>query len=441
MPDGNLCYQIIAEILIFLVCALITAVRVSLAELSEARIKRMAEEEGSSRAARLDALLERYGNRLSEPMSVFFYALLAAGAVLFGAIYAENAGFLPIARPLEIAVYALVCAALFFTFAYFLPMAIARFRPEKCALSLTFFIRALSMVTMPLVVPCRLVAAGFARLCGVDAKHAEDDVTEEDIRLLVDIGEESGAIESTEREMIENVFEFNNLTAADVMTHRTDMDAISKDATPEEIFELIKETGFSRFPVYENDIDEVTGVLFAREFLLAYASGMETSLAELMHEAWFIPEQMRVDLIFNYMQSQNVHMAIVLDEYGGTSGLVTLEDLLEKIVGEIYDETDDEESQDIEQIEENLWRIRGSADLETVVEALSLEDAEFDEEDAETLGGLVFSRLDIIPDDGDCPEIEAMGMHIKVETLTDRRVESALVSKLQPEEEEETEEE
>jgi len=276
------------------------------------------------------------------------------------------------------------------------------------------------------------------RLMGIDPKAEEEQVSEDEIRLMVDLGEERGAIETAEAEMIENIFEFNNTTAEDVMVHRTDMVMVWVDDTYEEIIKTIRESGMSRFPVYEEDADDIIGILNTRNFLLNAQNPTPKSLRELLRPAYFVPEAVRTDVLFRDMQSKKVHLAIVVDEYGGTSGLVTMEDLLEEIVGNIYDEFDPQEEKDIEKLEENLWRIAGSCELDAVAEALDIEFPE--EEESDTLGGLVFTQLSAIPADGSQPEVTACGLSIKVQELADRRVEWALVSKLHPEPEEDSEE-
>ena len=263
---------------------------------------------------------------------------------------------------------------------------------------------------------------------------AGDAVTEEDIMQMVDIGEEKGAIESDEREMIENIFEFNNMDAGDCMIHRKDITAVDIDATNEEIMNLIRESGRSRFPVYEDSLDNVQGILFTRDFLLDQCEGGHTPLRQLIRPAHFVPESVRTDVLFKEMQTRKQHIAIVVDEYGGTSGLITLEDLLEEIVGNIYDEFDPKEDEDIQPLGENKWRISGAADLETIAETLKIDlptDEEFD-----TLGGLVFSRLTEIPADGARPVVECFGLRISVEEVADRRVEWAIVEKIQDAEKE-----
>ncbi len=281
---------------------------------------------------------------------------------------------------------------------------------------------------------CVALAAGAVilvlRLRAINKRSSE-----EDIRQMVDMGEEQGAIEKEEKELIENVFEFNNSTAAEVMVHRTDVVMIWVDDPPEEIMETIRSSGLTRFPVYEEDTDDVIGLLNTREYLLNATEEHPKPLRELLREVYFVPESVRTDVLFRDMQSRKIHFAVVVDEYGGTSGIITMEDLLEELVGNIYDEFDPQDEQEIIPLGDNLWRISGSAALDDVAEALGVEFPE--DEEAETLGGLVFVRLDVIPADGTHPVADIDGLHIVVEELSDRRVEWARVSKLAPAEDQE----
>ena len=286
--------------------------------------------------------------------------------------------------------------------------------------------------TLIILSPLTRLAAALGRLIlrpfHLSNPDSSELVTEEDILQMVDIGEEKGAIESDEKEMIENIFEFNNMDAGDCMIHRKDITAVDIDSTNEEIMNLIRESGRSRFPVYEDSLDNVQGILFTRDFLLDQCEGGHTPLRQLIRPAHFVPESVRTDVLFKEMQTRKQHIAIVVDEYGGTSGLITLEDLLEEIVGNIYDEFDPKEDEDIQPLGENKWRISGAADLETIAETLEIDlptDEEFD-----TLGGLVFSRLTEIPADGDRPVVECFGLRISVEEVADRRVEWAIVEKI-----------
>ncbi len=257
-----------------------------------------------------------------------------------------------------------------------------------------------------------------------------EQVSEEEIRMMVDAGEETGAIRQEEKEMIENIFEFNNTVAEDVMIHRTDMVFLHIDDSREEILETIRDSGLSRFPVYQEDPDDIIGILSTREYLLNTQLPQPKPLEELLREPYFVPDTVRTDLLFRDMQSRKIHMAIVVDEYGGTAGLVTLEDLLEEIVGNIYDEFDPADDPEIIPLEGGRWRIAGGAELEQVAETLGLDIPESEEYD--TLGGLIFAHLDVIPEDGSQVELELEGMRIHVDSIAEHRVEWCTVEKLTP---------
>ena len=227
------------------------------------------------------------------------------------------------------------------------------------------------------------------------------------------------------------------MNAEDCMIHRKDITALDVESTEDEVLTTIVESGRSRFPVYEDSIDNVIGILTSRDFLLSRCSDNPKPFRELIRPAHFVPESVHTDVLFREMQTRKQHMAIVIDEYGGTSGLITLEDLLEELVGDIYDEFDPKEEQDVTALPDGRWRVSGSTDLETLNESLETElpvDGEYD-----TLGGLVFSHLTEIPADGERPVVECFGLRISVTEIADRRVEWAIVEKLPEPQSEESE--
>lgn len=314
-----------------------------------------------------------------------------------------------------------------------MPKRVALQNPEKVARATCGVIEFVSKLFKPLVWLLTVSTNGVLRLLRVNPNSSGDEVTEEEIRMMVDIGSESGAIEQDERTMIENIFEFNNTTAADVMVHRMDVVALHVEDSDAEIIKEIRESGLSRFPVYDSDIDDIVGVLNTRDFLLNLQSEKPKPTRELLRTAYLVPETVPADTLFSNMQKQKIHLAVVVDEYGGMSGIVTMEDLLEEIVGNIYDEFDPNEETEIEKLGDNLWRVNGTVDLETLSDALGIElplDEEYD-----TLGGMVFSTLSSIPDDGSTPQVDIEGLHVQVESIVDHRIDKALVSKLANEEE------
>ncbi|MDD6799308.1 MAG: hemolysin family protein, partial [Firmicutes bacterium] len=322
------------------------------------------------------------------------------------------------------------------------PKRIAMKKPDEVARAACGIIRAVAFVMKPVIWLLSVSTNGMLRLFHIDPDEDNEKVTEEEIRLMVDAGEEKGTIESNEKEMIENIFEFNNITAADVMTHRTEMTAFWIGDETDFIVQTINESGFSRFPVYDEDIDNIIGILSTRKFLLNLQSPEPLPLKDLLYEPYLVPENVRADVLFRDMQKNKIHLAVVLDEYGGTSGIVTMEDLIEEIVGNIYDESDVAEESDFIKLSDNLWRVAGSVELERIEKEL---DVNFEEEDDEydTLSGLIFSKFTVIPGDGETPELDVPFLHVKVESIADHRVEWALISKLPDkiEDEEDTEKE
>jgi len=437
--------QLLLQLVLIALSALFTAAQTALNTLNESKLHRQAEE-GDAKAAALLRLLEA-------PEGVL--AALETGTVLasmLGSAFAADhfahrlttwLAAMPW-MPLDAAVLHTICvvamtvvlAAVTLVLGILAPKRAALQAPEQVGRFTCGMMLGLSTLLKPVVWLLTKATHGVVRLMGMNP-HAQEEVTEEEILMMVDIGEESGAIETTEKEMIENIFEFNNLSAQDVMTHRTDAYVLQVEDDRETILSTIRESGCSRLPVYDEDMDDIIGVLSVKKYLLNLQSEAPKPIRELVREAFFVPETVQADALFRDMQKKKQHMAIVVDEYGGFSGLVTMEDLLEEIVGNIYDEFDPAAVQEIVKLEDNLWRVAGTVDLETLAEAL---DAELPlEEEYDTLGGLIFDQLATIPEDGARPELDAWNLHIAVELIEDHRVEWALVSKLQPEAEDQQE--
>ena len=298
-----------------------------------------------------------------------------------------------------------------------LPKRIAMKKAQKIARAFSGPIYFLSKLFAPIVWLLTASVNGLLRLLRINPHADDDSVTEEEIRILVDLGEEKGAIEPEEGRMIDNVLELADKTAAAIMTPRTDLDVLWQRDTREAWRKAICESNFSRYPVCGEDLDDIQGVLHVRD-LLCDGDGA------IVRPAYFVPETASADALMHDMQRRHEHMAVVVDEYGGTSGVVTLEDILEEIVGEIEDEHDEEEPL-ITMTEPGKWRVHGGIDLAALSKAVG---ARFPKGDYDTLGGLVFAQLGSIPPDGSHPELDIVGVHIYVDELTGRRVEWATVS-------------
>ncbi len=268
--------------------------------------------------------------------------------------------------------------------------------PEKISFKVVGILTFIASAMKPFVKVLSLSTNAVVRLFGFDPNADEEEVTEEEIRMMVDVGGEKGVIEDTQKEMIDNIFEFDDLDAGDIMTHRTEMTAIEVTRSLEEVAELAIENGYSRIPVYEDDPDSIVGVLYAKDLLkyVGHSIPADLTIAQVMRKALYVPETQSCGDLFEAMNKSRTQFAVVVDEYGGTAGIVTLEDVLESIVGNIQDEYDDEE-EEIKQINDTTFTIDGTTDLDEVNELVGVE---LPEGDYDTLGGFVISLLGYLPE-------------------------------------------
>lgn len=244
---------------------------------------------------------------------------------------------------------------------------------------------ALSVIASPFVKLLTASTNVIVRLFGVDPHANDEQVTEEEIRMMVDVGKERGTIQETEKMMIDNIFEFDNKVVSDIMTHRTNIVAIPITATLEEVVQLIHMEKYTRFPVFEKGIDNIVGILHVKDIILCLESRHEhvLDIKDVIRAPYLVPAAKRIDELFKDLQKNKVHMAVAIDEYGGTAGIVTIEDLLEEIVGNIFDEHDEEEKEVIA-IGENTFMVQGYTSLEDVEKLL---DMELPTDDYDTLSG------------------------------------------------------
>ena len=442
---SSIWHQLLLQVILIAINAYFAATEIAVISLNEALIRKQAEN-GDRKAARLLRIVEtptaflstiQIGITLAGFLGSAFAADNLAGPLTHWLVSAYDLTGSAAAAIHTLSVIVVTVILSFFTlvFGELVPKRVAMKKSEAVARFACGVVSMLAAVMRPLIWLLTVSTNAVLRLFSINPNEDDNEVSEEGLRMLIDLGEEKGAIEADEKEMIENIFEFNNMTAGDVMVHRTDMVMIWADDSAEEIEQAIESSGLSRFPVYEEDADDIIGILSTREWLLNARKEHPKPLRELLRPAYFVPDSVRTDVLFRDMQSRKVHLSIVVDEYGGTAGLVTMEDLLEEIVGNIYDEFDPQEDQEIIPLGGDRWRIAGSAELEEIGAALGVEFPE--DEETETLGGLVFAQLSMIPEDGSHPEVDAYGLHIRVEELSERRVEWACVTRTAPTAEEE----
>ena len=326
-------------------------------------------------------------------------------------------------------------------FGELVPKRVAMKKAESLALGLSGLISFISKAFAPIVWFLTVSTNGMLRLFGIDPNEHEESVSEEEIRMMVDAGSEKGTIDEEEKELIQNVFEFDDLSADDIATHRTDIDLLWMDDPVEKWEETIHVSRHTFFPVCKDTVDNIVGVLNAKDYFRLKNKSLDKIMKECVRPAFFVPETVKADVLFRNMKQKKNYFAVVLDEYGGMTGIVTITDILESIVGD-YDEdtiTQQEEEPDILKVDDVTWKISGTAPIDDVCEELGIA---LDCEDCDTFGGYVFSVLGIVPEDGATPVAEDDRLIINVTEVKEHRIEKTVVTvkEIKTEEKEEDEE-
>ena len=427
--------EILLQIILILVNAFFAGTEMAVVSLNSTKLRKL-QEEGDKTAGKLLKMVEDSSAFLST-IQVAITLAGYLGAAFAGENFApvlsnwlyNDLGFqvLPQAALNNVAIIIITIILSYFTlvFGELVPKRIALQKSYEFAKVACGVIRGMAFVLRPVIWLLSVSVNAVLRLLRLKVEAEEENVTEDEIRMMVDLGGEKGAIDEDEQEWIQNVFDFGDISVREAMTPRSDVNALDIESTDEEIMEMIQESGHSRFPVYEESVDTVLGILNARDYLLDRGTGKKTPLKDLLRSAYFVPETIKADNLFKEMQKEKVHIAIVVDEYGGTEGIITMEDLLEEIVGNIYDEFDKAEQPEIEPLSENQWRVTGSVPISTLVDDLDLPLPESD--DYDTLGGMIVTRLNAIPKDGEQLDMEVNGVELHVEKIEDHRIESVLL--------------
>ena len=427
--------QLLLQAILILINAFFAMTEIAVISLNPGKLRMLAEE-GDKTAPRLLKLVEEPSGFLSTiQIAITLSGFL--GAAFAGDAFAESLTAwllglgvgLPASVLNTVSLVAVTVVLSYFTlvFGELVPKRIAMQKPLQAARLTCGVVIAIAAVLRPVVWLLSVSTNGLLRLLRLPTQPEEESVTEEEIRMMVDLGQAKGTIQREEGEWIDNVFDFGESMARDLMTHAGDVTAFPVTAEDGEILQAIRRTGLSRYPVYDGDLNHVLGILNARVFLLDRAGAHPRPLRELLQSACFVPDTLNAAALLRDMQSRKVHIAVVIDEYGDTAGIITMEDLLEEIVGSIYDEFDPAEPAEIEAVGPGVWKVSGGADIEEVAETLGVdlpEDREFD-----TLGGLVFSQLHTIPRNGPVPDVEACGLHVHVDQVDGFRIVSATVRK------------
>ena len=334
-------------------------------------------------------------------------------------------------EPLFTVLITIVLAYFSLVFGELVPKRIAQNKPEKWAYMSYGIVRAFGIITNPFVKMLTACTNAILRLCKIDPNDNDKEVTEEEIRMMVDVGSESGNIEDTEREMIDNVFEFNDKEVSEVMTHRKKIVAIPDDASYKDALKVATEERYSRIPIYTGTIDTIVGILHIKDLL---GVNEETyDLSELMRDPLIVHESRKISSLFSEMKKGGLQMAVIVDEYGGTMGICTIEDMLEELVGSITDEFDEEERQNLIKLSNGDLIVAGDT---TLSDLEGLLDIEFEDDEYDTIAGLVIQNLDRVPEEREKPIVTYKNLSIKVLHVEDRWISKVLIHVLpEPEDE------
>ena len=439
--------QLIVLVILILLNAYFAASEIAFISLNDAKIEKQAKE-GNKKAKQIEKMLK-------EPSK--FLATIQIGITLAGFLSSAFAsetfadmlapilnGWIPavsigVWKSISIIIITIILSFFTLVFGELVPKRLAMKHYEKISFATIGVIRGISIVTAPFVKLLTVVTNTISKLFGV-GENEEETVTEEEIKMMVNQGEEKGTIKEEEKELINNVFEFNDITVSEIMRHRKDIFAVDIGISNEELMnELSKEEyRYSRIPVYDETIDEIKGILYVKD-VLKNINKKSFKVKNIIKEAYFISQNRLINEVFKELQKNKMQIAIIVDEYGGTAGLVTMEDILEELVGDIYDEYDKEEKE-YEKIDENTYMLAGSLPIYDVNKLL---DAGIPEGDYDTISGFLQEELGRIPEDEEKPVIETRKVTYKIEEYEDKRILKVKACKnniIETEEEKENEE-
>ena len=430
-------FQLGIIVVLVLFNGVFSATEIALVTIRRSRLQQLVEE-GRSGAGRVQRLKNSPGRFLAViQIGINFLGFLAsafAARSLVDDLSRPLGGFQPLAGIAELLALVLVTGVLtIFTiiFGELVPKQIGLAHAERVTFATSRFIDVLGTIFAPLVAFLTFATRRISRLFGADVA-ADERISADELRLIIEQGGEQGILEAEEEQMIHAVIELGELRVHEVMVPRIAMVALPATATFDDAIDTVIQGGHSRIPVYEASVDEIVGILYAKDLLpfLKSVSADRPALRTLLRTPVFVPESMSVDDLLHELQRRKVHIAIVLDEYGGTAGLVTIEDLIEEIVGEIQDEYDEEEPM-IVRLSENEARVDGRASIDNLAELFTTNLGLADEAEYDTVGGLVYHRIGGVPKPGDRVNVD--GLTLTVETTDGRRVGKVLVVRDRPE--------
>lgn len=418
--------QLIMLVILIALNAFFAAAEIAFISLNDAKIEKQAKE-GNKKAKQIEKMLKNPSKFLATiqigiTLAGFLSSAFASDAFaerLAPMLY-EIMPFISLGVWKSISIIIITIILSFFTlvFGELVPKRLAMKNYEKISFAAIGVIRAISIVTSPFVKFLTVVTNGISKIFGV-GENEEEAVTEEEIKMMVDQGEEKGTIKEEEKELINNVFEFNDITVSEIMRHRKDIFGVDINISNEELLQVLsqEEYRYSRIPVYDETIDEIKGILYVKD-VLKNINKKTFKVKNVVKDAYFVSENRLINEVFKELQKNKKQIAIIVDEYGGTAGLITMEDILEELVGDIYDEYDKEEKE-YEKIDQNTYLLSGSM---TIYDVNKLLDAKIPEGDYDTISGYLLEELGRIPEEEELPVIDTENVTYKIEEYEDKRI-------------------
>lgn len=436
--ENSILFMILLQVFLILLNAVFASAEIAVISINDAKLARMAAE-GDKRAVRLARLTSQPARFLATiqvaiTLSGFLGSAFAAENFSDGLVsWLVGLGVgVPAATLDAIAVVIITLILSYFTliFGELVPKRVAMRKAESLALGISGLISAIAKLFAPIVWFLTASTNAVLRLLGIDPNAEEEVVSEEEIRMMVDVGTQKGTIDHEEKQFIQNVFEFDDLTAGEIATHRTDLTILWLEESMEEWASTIHNSRHTRYPVCGESADDVVGILNAKDYFRLTDRSRETVMEQAVEPPYFVPDSVKADVLFRNMKGGCYPLAVVLDEYGGMTGIVTINDLVEQLVGDLGEEDICRSAIPlIEAVDSGTWRIRGETPLEEVAQALGVT---LPCEDFDTFNGLVFGAVATIPEDGATIEVETAGLIIRVTEIRDHQVESALVCLAEP---------
>lgn len=443
---SSIAFLLLIQVVLIALNAIFASAEIAVLTVNEAKLERMAEQ-GNKRAGRLFRLTREPAKFLATiqvaiTLSGFLGSAFAADN--FSDPLVDLALSLGVNVPrstldvIAVVLITLILSYVTLIFGELVPKRIAMKRSEQIAMGISGIVSGISVAFKPLVWLLSVSTNLVLRLCGIDPNEAEDQVSEEEIRMMVDAGSENGTIDHQEKEFIQNVFEFNDIMVGNISTHRTDVVVLWLEDTDEVWEKTIHENRHTLYPVCDGSPDKIVGILNAKDYFRLSDKSRQSVMDQAVHPAYFVPETIKADLLFRNMKKTRNTMAVVMDEYGGMVGIITIYDLIEELVGDLGDEPDDPGDPEpyIEELDSGLWKLVGNVPLKDIHEATGLE---LCSEDYDTFTGFVFDALGTIPDNGEQDiDLELKGMKIHISRILDHQVDLATIAVPQEAEDEQS---